>query len=75
MEDANRLGFTADELTELLEPLMRRVVREELARALEEPEITYLSDDSPLYEGLLNILDRKERGTLKFHSHQDVWGE
>jgi hypothetical protein len=33
-------NFSADQLLELLEPLIRRVVREELARALEEQAAT-----------------------------------
>ncbi len=59
-----------------LEDLLRRVVREELAHALEEEEgVVYLDDDSPLYQDLLEIRAMKERGELKLLSHEEVWGD
>ncbi|MCR4406034.1 MAG: hypothetical protein NUW24_03795 [Anaerolineae bacterium] len=59
-----------------LEALIRRVVREELARAWEEEEgVVYLDDDSPLYQDLLEIRAMKERGELNLLSHEEVWGD
>ncbi len=60
-----------------LEALIRRVVREELARAWEEEEegVVYLDDDSPLYQDLLEIRAMKERGDLKLLSHEEVWAD
>jgi hypothetical protein len=60
-----------------LEALIRRVVREELARAWEEEEegVVYLDDDSPLYQDMLEIRAMKERGELKLLSHEEVWGD
>ena len=60
-----------------LEALIRRVVREELARAWEEEEegVVYLDDDSPLYQDLLEIRAMKERGELKLLSHEEVWAD
>ena len=62
-----------------LEALIRRVVREELARAWEGEEeeegVVYLDDDSPLYQDLLEIRAMKERGELKLLSHEEVWAD
>ncbi len=66
---------TAD-LSSLLEPLIRKVVREELARVVTKPPKTfYLAPDSPLYQDMAEILRRKEQGEIKLHSHAEVWGE
>ena len=65
-----------DDLTKTLEPLIRRVVREELARVVtKEPDVFYLDPDSPLYKDLEDINRRKEQGALKFYSHEEVWSE
>jgi len=68
--------MSVEELTSVLEPLMRRIVREELAQfAAREPEIFYLEPDSPLYKDMEEILYRKEQGQLKLYTHEEVWGE
>lgn len=64
------------DLTKTLEPLIRRVVREELARVTKKgPEIFYLDPGSPLYKDMEETKRRKEKGQLKFHSYKEVWGE
>jgi hypothetical protein len=64
------------DLSNLLEPLIRRVVREELARVVAiQPKTLHLKPDSPLYQDMAEILRRKKRGDIKLHSHAEVWGE
>ncbi len=64
------------ELASLLEPLIRRVVREELAQvAVKRPDVFYLKPDSPLREDLVEILDRHRKGATKLYSHSEVWDE
>jgi len=64
------------ELTKALEPLIRRVVREELARVTKkQPELFYLNPESPLYKAMEDIKRRKEKGRLNFHSYKEVWSE
>ena len=64
------------ELAGLLEPLIRRVVREELAQmVLRRPDTFYLKPDSPLRDDLVEILNRKQRGEIKLSSHAETWGE
>lgn len=68
--------ISLDELVDVLEPLIRRVVREELAQLVEkEPDLYYLAEDSPLYQDMKEILERKEKGQIKLYSYQEVWGE
>jgi len=64
------------ELARLLEPLIRRVVREELAQvAVKRPDVFYLKPDSPLRADLIEILDRHRTGATKLYSHSEVWNE
>jgi hypothetical protein len=64
------------DLSNLLEPLIRRVVREELARVVTaQPKIFHLKPDSPLYQDMEEILRRKKQGDIRLHSHAEVWGE
>ena len=64
------------QLASLLEPLIRKVVREELAQvAVKRPDVFYLKPDSPLREDLVEILDRHQKGTTKLYSHSEVWNE
>ena len=64
------------DLSKLLEPMIRSVVREELARAMTtRPKNFPLRPDSPLYQDMAEILRRKAQGDIKLHSHAEVWGE
>jgi hypothetical protein len=64
------------ELTSLLEPLIRRIVREELAQvAVKRPDIFYLKPDSPLRADMVEILDRHRQGATKIFSRAEVWNE
>ena len=57
-----------------LESLIRKVVREELVEfAVQELGIFHLDKESPLYEDMEDILERKKSGQLKFHTHEEIW--
>ena len=57
-----------------LEPVIRRVVREELSAIVEQrPEVFQLAPDNPLYTDLEELKERKDRGKLVFVSHEEVW--
>ncbi len=59
-----------------LESLIRKVVREELVEFVaQELGIFHLDKESPLYEDMEDILERKETGQLKFHTHEEIWKE
>jgi hypothetical protein len=62
-----------------LEELIRRIVREEVALALDERDIyaepTVIEPGSPLYEDLMDIEQRAQEGRLKFYTYEEVFGE
>jgi asparagine synthetase A len=59
-----------------LESLIRKVVREELVEfAAQELGIFHLDKESPLYEDMEDILERKKSDQLKFHIHEEIWKE
>ena len=65
-----------NKLAGALEPIIRRVVREELARLLKENSgIFNLTQDMPLYEDMMEISQRKAQNQIKLHSHDEVWSE
>jgi hypothetical protein len=65
-----------EELGHILEPLIRRIIREELSRILKTaPGTFYLDPDMPLYKDMEEILQKKTKGQIKLHSHEEVWGE
>ena len=65
-----------EEISRILEPLIRRIIREELTRLVKaEPGAFYLDPDMPLYKDMEDILQRKAKGRVKLHSHDEVWSE
>ena len=67
---------STNDLSNLLEPLIRKVVREELARVVsQQAKVFHLKPDSPLYQDMAEILRRKKQGDIKLHSHAEVWSE
>jgi len=72
----NNLVIDLDEMISKLEPLLRRVVREELERAIEEKgDIFYLKPEMPLYHDLEEILQRKIEGKIELYSNEEVRNE
>ena len=67
-------SFDVKELAGTREPILRRIVREELLRVLkEERNVFHLRPDMPLYEDMEDISRRKCKGQIKLHSHEEVW--
>jgi hypothetical protein len=68
--------MTVEELANVLEPLIRRVVREELAQfVVNAPETFYLKPGSPLLNDLEEILLRKQSEHIRLYAAEEVWGE
>jgi len=64
------------DLASTLEPMIRRVIREELLNILKKnPEIFQLTPVMPLYEDMEDISQRKAQDNIKLHSHEEVWGD
>jgi hypothetical protein len=72
----HKSAINAEEISCILEPLIRRIIREELERmAQKEEKMFFLKQNTPLYDDLLEINSRKMEGKNKFYSHVEVWGE
>lgn len=68
--------INSQELAVVLEPLIRKIVREELAQvATKRPDIFYLKPDSPLRDDMVEILDRHRKGATRLYSSSEVWDE
>ena len=76
MAEAQNQKINTKKLADSLEPMIRRVVREELLRVLKEDRhIFHLTPEMPLYEDMEDISRRKDQGQIKLHSHEEVWSE
>ena len=76
MNQPQQIEINVDNLAKTLEPLIRRVVREELSRIIKkEPEIFYLDPEMPIYKDMEEIRQRKAQGKIELHSHEEVWSE
>lgn len=70
----NNITINIDEMIDKLEPLLRRVVREELERVIEEKgNIFHLEPEMPLYQDMEEILNRKKAGKIELYSDEEVW--
>ena len=57
-----------------LEEIIRKVVREELMEFVTQEQVIFnLDKESPLYEDMEYILERKKSGQLKFYTHEEIW--
>jgi hypothetical protein len=64
------------DLANTLEPMIRRVVREELLKVLKKnADVFHLTPDMPLYDDMEDISQRKAQDKIKLHSHEEVWGD
>ena len=69
-------NINTKKLANTLEPMIRRVIREELLRVLKkDADIFQLTPEMPLYEDMQEISQRKAQNQIKLHSHEEVWGE
>jgi len=61
-----------------LESLIRRIVREEIALALDERDIyaepTVIEPGSPIYEDLVETLKMADAGTLRILTRKEAFG-
>jgi hypothetical protein len=69
-------NINTKDLASTLEPMIRRVVREELLNVLKKnADIFHLTPDMPLYNDMEDISQRKAQDKIKLHSHEEAWGK
>ena len=72
----NNLTVHIDKMINELEPLLRRLGREELGRVIEEKgNIFHLEPEMPLYQDMEKILQRKKEGRIELYFDEEVWDE
>jgi len=65
-----------DELQQILEPLIRKIIREELLNiARQNTNIFCLDPEMPLYKDLEEISQRGKNHGIEFFSHEEVWDD
>ncbi len=62
------ITISIDELSQVLEPMIRKVIREEL----NNKNLT-LSPESQLYSDMQTLLQRKNTNDIQLKSHAEVW--
>jgi hypothetical protein len=68
--------LAVEELISALEPVIRRIIKEELLSVMRRQDcVLQLDPDSDLYKDMLELQERNRSGQLAFMSHKEVWGE
>ena len=66
--------LVVEELIKALEPVIRRIIREELKSVVKkQTDIFHLNPDMPLYDDMVEIKERNKKDELEFISHEEVW--
>ena len=74
MKTSQPITMSSEELQQALEPLIRRIIREELFKAAQQTSrLFFLNPDMPLYQDMEDIAQRKAAGDIELISHDEVW--
>ena len=75
MDTPRSIIVGSDELEHILEPLIRRIIREELLNIVGKTNTVNLDSDTPLYKNLQEIIQRKKKQEIELFSHEEVWDD
>ncbi|QTA81472.1 Uncharacterized protein dnl_38080 [Desulfonema limicola] len=76
MIHSNSNALIVEELIKSLEPVIRRIIREELKSVIEkQADIFHLNPGMPIYDDMLEIHERNIKDQLEFMSHEEVWSD
>lgn len=76
MTEQQEKNINIEDLAKYLEPLIRKVIREELTKlSRTRPDIFFLDPSMPIYDDMEDIIKRDKSKSLKFHSHEEVWDD
>lgn len=74
MNTAQQIPLDQENLLNILEPLIRRIIREEFANIVQQQHrIFFLNPDMPIYDEMKEISERKQEGAIQISSHDEVW--
>ena len=76
MPQNSNISIKFEDISKIIEPIIRRVIREELTKmARQKPGIFYLEPEMPLYKDMQDLRRRKAKGKIDLYSHEEVWDE
>ncbi|MBF0235367.1 MAG: hypothetical protein HQK65_20380 [Desulfamplus sp.] len=74
MNTAQQILFDKENLLNILEPLIRKIIREELTNFVQQQHpIFFLNPDMPIYDEMKEISERKKEDAIQITSHDEVW--
>ncbi|MBW2570675.1 MAG: hypothetical protein JRE47_15255 [Deltaproteobacteria bacterium] len=76
MPQNSNISIKFEDISKIIEPIIRRVIREELTKiARQKPGIFYLEPEMPLYKDMQDLRRRKAKGKIDLYSHEEAWDE
>ena len=76
MNTAKSITINAYEFQQMFEPLIRRIIREELMKAIQnKANIFFLDEEMPIYKDLEEIYNRKNENNIELFTHDEVWND
>jgi len=76
MNTVKSITINAYEFQQMFEPLIRRITREDLMKAIQnKPNILFLDEAMPLYKDLEEIYNRKNENSIELFTHNEVWND
>ena len=76
MPQNSNISIKFEDISKMIEPIIRRVIREELTKmARQKPGIFYLEPEMPLYKDMQDLRRRKAKGKIDLYSHEEVWDD
>ena len=76
MSQASEITMDVNHLVAALEPLLRKIVWEELAELVKrQPRLFRLRPTMPIYQDMVELLERKQQHKTQFYTHAEVWPE
>ena len=76
MNTVKSITINAYEFQQMFEPLIRRITREDLMKAIQnKANILFLDEAMPLYKDLKEIYNRKNENNIELFTHDAVWND
>ncbi len=76
MDQNRQTSIPIKDVAQILEPLIRRIVRQELARVIEKhPDIFALNPEMPIYQDMEHLKKKQLENEIELFSNKEVWGE
>jgi hypothetical protein len=76
MDQNQQISVPVKDIALILEPLIRRVIRQELARIVDKhPDVFILDPEMPIYHDMKKLKNKKLQNKIELFSDKEVWNE